>query len=79
MDPKTDCDGKTAGAEKNSGCTNATKQNEETIVDIETVFKLAGFLLWPFLLAFLCYLFDIKGFLCCTRKGNPHVDQKTEN
>ncbi|MGZ8172115.1 MULTISPECIES: hypothetical protein [Methylobacter] len=53
---------------------NATKQNEETIVDIETVFKLVGFLLWPFLLAFLCYLFDIKGFLCCGKKGNPDVD-----
>jgi len=46
----------------------------KTIMDIETVFKLVGFLLWPFLLAFLCYLFDIKGFLCCARKGNPHVD-----
>jgi hypothetical protein len=51
----------------------------KTIMDIETVFKLVGFLLWPFLLAFLCYLFDIKCLLCCARKGNPDVDQKTEN
>ena len=58
---------------------NSGNRYEETIVDIETVFKLVGFLLWPFLLAFLCYIFYIKGFLCCARKGNPHVDQKTEN
>jgi len=31
-------------------------------MDIGTVFKLLGYMLWPFLLVFLYYLFDRKGF-----------------
>jgi hypothetical protein len=38
------------------------KINERVIMDIGTVFKLLAFILWPFLLLFLYYLFDKKGF-----------------
>lgn len=31
-------------------------------MDIGTVFKLLAFILWPFLLAFIYYLFDREGF-----------------
>jgi hypothetical protein len=31
-------------------------------MDIGTVFKIAALLLWPFLLLFLYFLFDRKGF-----------------
>ena len=31
-------------------------------MDIGTVFKLLAFMVWPFLLVFLYYLFDRKGF-----------------
>jgi len=31
-------------------------------MDIGTAFKLFAFMLWPFLLVFLYYLFDRKGF-----------------
>jgi len=31
-------------------------------MDVGTVLKLLGFLLWPFLLVILYYLFDKKGF-----------------
>lgn len=31
-------------------------------MDIGMAFKLAAFMLWPFLLVFLYYLFDRKGF-----------------
>jgi hypothetical protein len=38
------------------------KINEMLIMDIGTVFKLLAFILWPFVLLFLYYLFDKKGF-----------------
>jgi len=38
------------------------KTNEMVIMDIGTVFKLLAFILWPFVLLFLYYLFDKKGF-----------------
>lgn len=38
------------------------KFNEGGAMDFGTVFKLIGFMLWPFLLVFLYYLFDKKGF-----------------
>ena len=31
-------------------------------MDIETLFKLLAFMVWPFLLIFIYYLFDKKGF-----------------
>jgi hypothetical protein len=31
-------------------------------MEIGTLFKLIAFMLWPFLLVFLYYLFDKKGF-----------------
>ena len=31
-------------------------------MDIGTAFKIVGLLLWPFLLVFLYFLFDRKGF-----------------
>jgi hypothetical protein len=31
-------------------------------IDMETLFKLLAFVLWPFLLLLLVYLFDKKGF-----------------
>jgi hypothetical protein len=37
-------------------------ENEETIMDIGTVFKILALLLWPFFLLFLYFLFDRKGF-----------------
>lgn len=32
-------------------------------MDIGTVFKIVGLLLWPFFLLFLYFLFDKKGFM----------------
>lgn len=37
-------------------------------MDIGTAFKLLAFLLWPFLLMFIYYLFDKEGF-------NKHIEK----
>jgi|GEM_PF-413046 len=41
---------------------NLVKIKRGVIMDIETVFKLLAIVLWPFLLVFLYYLLDRKGF-----------------
>ena len=41
---------------------NSVKIKRGVTMDIETVFKLLAIMLWPFLLVFLYYLFDRKGF-----------------
>ena len=37
--------------------------NEVLTMDMGTAFKLLAFMLWPFLLVFLYYLFNKKGFM----------------
>ncbi len=40
----------------------STPENEEIIMDLGTVFKILALLLWPFILLFLYFLLDRKGF-----------------